>query len=121
MRYLRSCTRISWATRIGAAAVLTVGLTASLGLTQASAAPKAPARTACSAPPTVTRQPFGSAFDLYAGHNLPVFRYTLSNCSGMKVRILTYGGIIQSIQAPGANGRTKDVVLGFKTLKDYVA
>ena len=92
MRYLRSCTRISWATRIGAAAVLTVGLAASLGLGQASAAPRTTAKAACSGA-TVTRQPFGSAFDLYAGHKLPVFRYTLSNCSGMQVRILSYGGI----------------------------
>jgi len=121
MRYLRSCTRISWATRIGAAAILTVGLAASLGLGQASAAPRTTAKAACSGAPTVTRQPFGSAFDLYAGHKLPVFRYTLSNCSGMQVRILSYGGIIQSIQAPGPNGKLKDVVLGFKTLQDYIA
>ena len=122
MRYLRSCTRISWATRIGAAAILTVGLTASLGLGQASAAPRATARAAgCSGAPTVTKQPFGSAFDLYAGHKLPVFRYTLSNCSGMRVRILSYGGIIQSIQVPGTDGRLKDVVLGFRTLQDYIA
>jgi aldose 1-epimerase len=121
MRYLRSCTRISWATRIGAAAVLTVGLAASLGLGQASAAPRTTAKAACSGAPTVTRQPFGSAFDLYAGHKLPVFRYTLSNCSGMQVRILSYGGIIQSIQAPGPGGKVKDVVLGFKTLQDYIA
>jgi aldose 1-epimerase len=119
MRYLRSFTRISWATRIGAAAVLTVGLAASLGLGQAQAAPRTTAKAGCSGA-SVTQQPFGSAFDLYAGHNLPVFRYTLSNCSGMQVRVLSYGGIIQSIQVPGADGRLKDVVLGFKTLRDYI-
>ena len=39
----------------------------------------------------------------------------------MQVKILTYGGIIQSIQVPGRGGREADVVLGFKTLQDYVS
>jgi aldose 1-epimerase len=116
MSYLRSRTRRQWATRLGAAAVLTAGLTASMGVGSAVAAPQA---ASCGAP-TVTRQAFGSAFDLYAGHNLPVFRYTLANCNGMQVRVLTYGGIIQSIVVPGKNGKLADVVLGFKTLQDYI-
>ncbi|MBO0774156.1 MAG: galactose mutarotase, partial [Actinobacteria bacterium] len=49
-----------------------------------------------------------------------VFRYTLTNCHGMRVRILTYGGIVQSIDVPGRQGAESDVVLGFKTLQDYV-
>jgi aldose 1-epimerase len=38
----------------------------------------------------------------------------------MQVRILTYGGIIQSINVPGRDGQSADVVLGFATLKDYI-
>ena len=38
----------------------------------------------------------------------------------MKVQILTYGATVQTIWAPGRNGRSADVVLGFKTLADYV-
>ena len=38
----------------------------------------------------------------------------------MKVQILTYGGTVQTIWVPGRNGRTADVVLGFKTLANYV-
>jgi len=38
----------------------------------------------------------------------------------MQVKILTYGGIIQSIQVPGRGGHGADVVLGFKTPQDYV-
>jgi aldose 1-epimerase len=113
---LRS-SRINWAMRAGAAGVLALGLTGSLGIGQAVAAKTASA--ACSGP-TVRRQAFGSAFDLYAGKKLPVLRYTLANCRGVRVRILTYGGIIQSINVPGRSGREADVVLGFKTLKDYV-
>jgi len=37
----------------------------------------------------------------------------------MSVQILTYGGTIQDIWVPGRNGAA-DVVLGFKTLADYV-
>lgn len=39
----------------------------------------------------------------------------------MKVRILTYGGIIQTLEAPDKRGRGANVVLGFPTLADYVA
>jgi aldose 1-epimerase len=107
--------------RVGAAAVLAGGLTASLGLASASAAPKAgAAHEACTGAPTVSQQPFGSAYDLYYAKTLPVFRYTLTNCNKMQVRILSYGGIIQSIEAPGSNGQLADVVLGFKTLQDYI-
>ncbi|HEY1639054.1 MAG TPA: aldose epimerase family protein [Streptosporangiaceae bacterium] len=102
---------------MGAAGVLALGLTGSLGIGQAVAARTTSA--SCSGP-TVTRQAFGKAFDLYAHKRLPVFRYTLANCRGMRVRILTYGGIIQSINVPGRGGREADVVLGFKTLKDYI-
>jgi aldose 1-epimerase len=113
--------RIGWAARIGAAGVLTLGLAAALGAGPASAAAGSAAGRAGCAGPAVSSQPFGSAFDLYAGHNLPVSRYTLSNCRGMQVKILTYGGIIQSIQVPGRGGREADVVLGFRTLQDYVS
>ena len=49
-----------------------------------------------------------------------MFRYTLTNCNGMQVKILTYGGIVQSIPCPSRHGHEADVVLGFATLKDYV-
>jgi aldose 1-epimerase len=110
--------RAQWAARVGTAGVLALGLTASLGISQASAA-KTTKSAKCS--PTVTRQKFGKATDSYVGKKLQVFRYTLTNCHGMQVRILTYGGIIQSIRVPGKNGKKADVVLGFKTLADYVA
>lgn len=39
----------------------------------------------------------------------------------MRVRILTYGGTIQTLEAPDKRGRAANVVLGFPTLADYVA
>ncbi|MDR3662660.1 MAG: galactose mutarotase [Mycobacterium sp.] len=47
-------------------------------------------------------------------------RYTLTNGHGMRVRILTYGGIIQSIETPDHAGHVDNVVLGFPTLDGYV-
>ena len=37
------------------------------------------------------------------------------------MQILSYGGITQSITVPDRHGKLADVVLGFKTLGDYVA
>jgi aldose 1-epimerase len=38
----------------------------------------------------------------------------------MSVDLLSYGAITQAINVPGKSGKTADVVLGFKTLQDYV-
>ncbi|HWZ28116.1 MAG TPA: galactose-1-epimerase [Gemmatimonadales bacterium] len=45
--------------------------------------------------------------------------YTLTNAGGMRVKVLTYGGIIQSIEVPDSHGRLGDVVLGFDSLDGY--
>jgi aldose 1-epimerase len=102
------------AVRIGAAAVLAVGLGA-LAMSQASAAP---AHSTCA--PTVTRAPFGKTIEPYTGNLTQTYRYTLTNCRGMQIYLLSYGAITQSIALPGRHGKEADVVLGFKTLQDYV-
>ncbi|GLY69451.1 aldose epimerase family protein [Amycolatopsis taiwanensis] len=66
-------------------------------------------------PPTVSKEYFGQA------DGKAVYRYTLSNAAGMRVRILSYGGIIQTLDVPDRHGRSANVVLGFPTLADYVA
>jgi aldose 1-epimerase len=102
--------------RIGAAAGLALATVASLAAMRS--APVTPAGGGCS--PTVSKQFFGKTIEPYTGKNTSVFRYTLTNCTGTQVKILTYGGIVQSIDTPSRHGREADVVLGFKTLKDYV-
>ena len=37
----------------------------------------------------------------------------------MEARVLTYGGIVQSLKVPDRNGHFDDVVLGFEKLEDY--
>jgi aldose 1-epimerase len=59
------------------------------------------------------REPFG---DL---RGQPVERYTLTGASGLRVRVLTYGGIIQSLEVPDRDGRLTNVTLGFASLSDY--
>ncbi|MBA3430437.1 MAG: galactose mutarotase [Actinobacteria bacterium] len=49
-----------------------------------------------------------------------VHLYKLSNGHCMQVKIITYGGIIQSLRVPNREGRSRNVVLGFDNLGDYV-
>jgi aldose 1-epimerase len=46
--------------------------------------------------------------------------YTLTNANGMKVKIITYGGIITELWIPDRDGKFDDVVLGFDNLKGYL-
>ncbi|MEU0034541.1 MULTISPECIES: aldose epimerase family protein [unclassified Streptomyces] len=50
----------------------------------------------------------------------PVHRWTLER-AGVRVRILTYGGIVQSVEIPDRDGHRADVVLGFPDLDGYLA
>ncbi|ANP54806.1 aldose 1-epimerase [Streptomyces griseochromogenes] len=49
----------------------------------------------------------------------PVHRWTLKR-AGVRVRVLSYGGIVQSVEVPDREGRTADVVLGFPGLDGYL-
>ncbi|MEV0317747.1 aldose epimerase family protein [Streptomyces sp. NPDC050658] len=49
----------------------------------------------------------------------PVHRWTLER-GGVRVRVLTYGGIIQSAEVPDRSGRSGSVALGFDDLQGYV-
>ncbi|MEU7402046.1 aldose epimerase family protein [Streptomyces sp. NPDC044948] len=49
-----------------------------------------------------------------------VRRWTLER-AGVRVRVLSYGGIVQSAEVPDRDGNTADVVLGFADLGGYVS
>jgi len=117
MREIGRQRRLRGKAAIGLAAAAAIAVGGSLAASQAVAAPRTPA---ASGGLSVTKQFFGSTVEPYTGKNTAVFRYTLRNGNGMKVQILTYGGTIQTIWVPGRNGHKADVVLGFKTLADYV-
>lgn len=50
----------------------------------------------------------------------PVHRWTLER-GGVRVRVLTYGGIVQSAEVPDRSGRVAQVALGFEGLEGYLA
>ena len=63
----------------------------------------------------VTRQPFGAT---PSGETVELF--TLANAHGMTVRVMTYGGIIVSLEVPDRRGTSGDVVLGYDSLAGYL-
>jgi aldose 1-epimerase len=90
-------------------------------LTLASAGLGAACIVGCSSMPTptntvgtVSEAPFGKTPD-----GTPVSIYTLCNSKGAEARIMTYGGIVQSLKVPDKNGKFDDVVLGFDSLDTY--
>ena len=52
-------------------------------------------------------------------NNEEIYRITLENKNGMRVYLLSYGGIIQSISLPDNNGRAAELCLGYETLEEY--
>jgi aldose 1-epimerase len=62
----------------------------------------------------VYKQSFGKMAD-----GTPVDIYTLKDAA-IEARIITYGGILQSLKVPDKSGNAADVVLGFDTLDEYV-
>jgi aldose 1-epimerase len=66
-------------------------------------------------PVTVRREPFGVLAD-----GREVDQLTLENERGMRVSVLSYGGIVRSLTVPFDDGLV-DVALGFDTLAEYEA
>ena len=65
--------------------------------------------------PSTTVEPFGTTPD-----GTEVERWTLSN-GDTTMRVLTYGGVIQTLEVPDAEGEVENVVLGFADLDGYVS
>lgn len=89
--------------------VRVVAMCVACGILMASAA------AASAQAPRISKARFGT---LEGGERID--RYTLRGAGGVRVGILTYGGIVQSVQAPDRRGRLANVALGFDNLEDYV-
>ncbi len=63
----------------------------------------------------ITKADFGQTTD---GTAVQIF--TLTNASGMELKISTYGGAIVSLKTPDRAGAMGDVVLGFDSLDGYL-
>ena len=64
---------------------------------------------------SITKADFGKTPDGQA-----VEIYTLRNSRGAEARIMTYGGIVQSLTMPDKNGKLADIVLGYDNLQGYI-
>ncbi|MFE0412841.1 aldose epimerase family protein [Streptomyces tendae] len=49
-----------------------------------------------------------------------VYRWSLEN-GGTRMKVLSYGGVVQSLEIPDRRGRYANVSLGFDNIEDYVA
>ncbi len=64
----------------------------------------------------VAKSDFGKTAD-----GAQVELYTLTNSHGLKVKIMTYGGVVTELETPDRDGKMGDIVLGFHNLKSYLA
>ena len=62
-----------------------------------------------------TAEPFGKTAD-----GTPVEVFTLTNSKGVKLRVMTYGAIVLSLETPDRNGKLADIALGYKTVDEYI-
>jgi len=62
----------------------------------------------------VERQPFGRTAE-----GVAVDAYTLTNTRGAKVKIITYGARVVSIEVPDREGKLGDVILGYDDIQAY--
>ena len=63
---------------------------------------------------TLDRAPYGTTQD---GQTVEI--YTMTNDHGLRVRFLSYGGVITEIDVPDRAGRLDNIVLGLRTLREY--
>jgi aldose 1-epimerase len=63
---------------------------------------------------TLDRAPYGTT---QSGQAVDIF--TMNNDHGLRVRFLSFGGVITEIDVPDRAGRLYDIVLGLRTLREY--
>jgi aldose 1-epimerase len=80
----------------------------------AAALAAAAAGSTANAAATLDRAPYGTTQD---GQTVEI--YTMTNDHGLRVRFLSYGGVITEIDVPDRAGRLDNIVLGLRTLREY--
>lgn len=64
---------------------------------------------------TISMRPFGEV------DGKSVTAYLLTNTHGVKMEVITYGGIVTQLWVPDREGKLDDIVLGYDNLEAYVA
>jgi aldose 1-epimerase len=62
------------------------------------------------------REQFG-----YSAKGEKIYLYTLTNDNGVAIKVTNYGCIITSVETPDKSGNNENIVLGFKSLEDYLS
>ena len=63
----------------------------------------------------ITKEFYGSLAD-----GREVYRYTLTNKNGLKIKVLNYGGVVTELWTPDRRGGFTDIIGGYDTLESYV-
>ena len=63
---------------------------------------------------TLDRAPYGTT---QGGQRVDIF--TMTNDHGLRMRFLSFGGVITEIDVPDRAGHLNDIVLGLRTLREY--
>ena len=63
----------------------------------------------------ITKEFYGSLAD-----GREVYRYTLTNKNGLKIKVLNYGGVVTELWTPDRKGGFTDIIGGYDTLESYV-
>ena len=64
---------------------------------------------------SITKEFYGSLAD-----GREVYRYTLTNKNGLKIKVLNYGGVVTELWTPDRRGGFTDIIGGYDTLESYV-
>lgn len=103
--------------RASVVVVSTLSMLSALACSREAPAPASGGREgrAPKASTAVTRTSFATLPD-----GAPVDLFTLANAAGTRIRAITYGGIILSLEVPDRDGRPGDIVLGYDSLDGYL-
>jgi aldose 1-epimerase len=102
--------------RLGKIALTTLATASLVGCGQRADETSSTAHTSSSeTQATMSREPFGTLPD-----GTPVELFTLTNASGMEVKVTNYGGIITTLKVPDRNGKLDDITLGFESIDGYL-
>jgi aldose 1-epimerase len=114
-RIQRRCDMTGAMGHAGQTAVAMFVLMLALGCQKQSGSDKTDESTQMKKELNVTKVPFGKTPD---GREVDL--YTLTNAKGAKASIMTYGGIVVSLDVPDRNGKLDDIVLGYDNLGGYL-
>jgi len=65
---------------------------------------------------SIQKETFGKTSD-----GTEVDRYSLTNANGLRVKVMTYGATVTSVEVPDRNGKMANVTLNLETFEQYLA